>query len=503
MKAKDTNARRVVIQRLLIAATAFLGITIAGLSLSAAAQAVDCTVGSSSSVFCSTPKDNTGDGNDVNVGDDGGGGGGGGGPAYTRACTDGEATCLRYYTIAIDNRKSSPPAGYDLPMIVLINSKARCPVTETQIGGIAKVAYYELLGSQSLPYKMGGPFVSAEITGCIPLDVQTQTVNCYAYFGDKQYTKTNRRGVATTTKMPNQNLTWNSNKTVESCKKSWEQEAKFGFVPDEYAKYKLTMGVYGHTVDFKIYGKDFFTNKVRAPEIKNLAKVKKTPVKLLTRGTAYSYLACNTMPDLKKLTKDQYNQFNLKRLLEDSECNPTKPPVCTVPDKVTVNGETVKAPANKPFTLFRDADENSVVFEEPKVKVKGLVTKTPISTRLLRSGTPWASDLTAKSNYVTLAPANSSDKVSKVTSEGLTFKSKIVTDYEAAARMASDAKKPTVLQNVTEMAVTRNMTVTEVISWNPKTDKFKTKTRTREVTSDFICESPEVKLNFVRGVNAY
>lgn len=496
MKVKDTNARRVVIQRLLIAATAFLGIMIAGPSLSAAADPVKCEVGVGSMV-CSTPKDNTGDADDVKVGD--GGGGGGDGPEYACDNPTPDGYCnLFYKTIAIDNRKSSPPAGYDLPMTVLTVSKTHCPVTETQIGGIAKVAYHALPDG-----KTRGAFSSATITGCIPLDVQIQTVNCYAYFGDKQYTKTNRRAVATTTKMPNQNLTWNSKKNVDSCESSWEQEAKFGFVPDEYAKYKLTMGVYGHTVDLKIYGKDFFTKKVRAPEIKNLATVKKTPAKLLTRGTSYSYLACNTLPDLEKLTKKQYNEFDLKRLLEDNECNPTKPPVCTVPDKVTVNGETVKAPANKPFTLFRDADENSVVFEEPKVKVKGLVTKTPIATRLLRSGTPWASDLTAKSNYVTLAPANSSDKVSDVTSEGLTFKSKIVTDYEASARMASDAKKPTVLQNVTEMAVTRNMTVTKIISWNPKTDKFKTKTSTVEVTSDFICESPEVKLNFVRGVNAY
>lgn len=400
--------------------------------------------------------------------------------------------CTKTVNAIIDNRipraKGITASTYNL-------SKSKCSKSTSSGKEVGSTVKIYMAITQDGSFKVTG----TDIVKCHSVTSKLYDVQCYSYFDDKAFVKTDHKGSTTTKKGKKEVLAWGkagSKGTWKQCQDSMKASAKFEMLPDEFAKYKISMGTYGNKAKVRIYDQDPLNKTYQTPKMESIGKVSR-----LAHATSYYYLGCKTKGKLVFLKKSQYDSFSLKRLRGDYCSEGT--PFCSVPDSVVVNEEEFTKPSKKTITAFRDAEVNRVTFEAPTLNMtSSFVGVEKQDTRLLRSGSPWNSALSAKRNY--LEVANAEDiPVKKTSKNGDLLFEGIAVDYEVSALMASDDKNPTTLQNVYDLDVVHTMPVQKVVGFDPKTITAILEISEEEVQSHHSCASPKVNINFVRGVNSY
>lgn len=173
---------------------------------------------------------------------------------------------------------------------------------------------------------------------------------------------------------------------------------------------------------------------------------------------------------------------------------------CKASDTTWVNGKKAKS-----ATVFRDGSANTVTFSVPKLSGKTFVknSQSIAKTRISRSGTPWDKSATKDKTPLQIMKKGSTSPLKVNSRDTTAYVNGGISSYHVYGYLASDAKAPTKLQNEfvlqgkwkveTQIITEIKLDGTMVLKAGP----------TKTITSTATCLSPEVSLNFVRGVNAY
>lgn len=189
-----------------------------------------------------------------------------------------------------------------------------------------------------------------------------------------------------------------------------------------------------------------------------------------------------------------------------SDCEPGVPTPgaaayqCVNADTATLNGRSGVTSA----TIFRDADDNRITWNDPTISSSNLVSVTPKDTRVTRSGTPWNTPrvLPVGNNNVTLKTPGGTN----VLARGNSWIGGRQDDFLLTANWASNAGDPTVIRPVWRYDAVINTRAVQItgLSVSYSGGSWSISPRWRNITvpasATATCRG-EITLDVVRAVN--
>lgn len=173
---------------------------------------------------------------------------------------------------------------------------------------------------------------------------------------------------------------------------------------------------------------------------------------------------------------------------------------CTASDTTWINGQKAKT-----ATVFRDGEANNVTFSVPKLSGDTFVKKSQslVKTRIFRTGTPWDDSATKAKTPLQITKKGSSTPLKINSKDRSSYTSGGINSYDVHGYLASEAKDPTKLRNEYVLEGKWKVETKVIQAFFADGSITVVDGPTRTITSTATCMSPEVSLNFVRGVNAY
>lgn len=338
--------------------------------------------------------------------------------------------------------------------------------------------------------KVPGSEVVTEIK-CIPAKKSVKTLECVVkMYAQVDFVHPTRKMIVKNEKKSD----FASNKTYENCVKSQKDKVSANAKLDEYGRYHAYAQSYTQRVKRVVYSgrvpeKDtirleFFTIEgpvVQKPMKHNYAQ--NTCAEFIVspkRSEAYKGSPKFTQDDCPKTTAGSFQ--------------------CNASDTTWINGQKSKS-----ATVFRDGKPNTVTFSVPKLSGNTYVKNSQelVKTRIFRTGTPWDTSATKTRTPLQIMKAGSKTPLKINSKDRSSYTAGGISKYDVYGYLASEAKEPTKLRNeyVLEGEWRIETKILKSFFSNGTVEIVDGPTAT--ITSTATCLSPEVSLNFVRGVNAY